>query len=191
MSTCTDRNESLLLDVYGELGDVAHFELDEHLNICAGCRQEKERLEKLIGLIKEETVPSPLTMAESATLVNGVNRKLASRRFSRHWFGFFQNKRNLWLPAAATACLLIILTTYIGYERFNISKNLVAPKLDISTQLPENEIEIIQNLDLLKNLDTLEKLSQVVKDSSDLNATDIDKQGAQGDIPYGLKERMA
>ena len=191
MSTCTDRNESLLLHIYGELGDVAHSELDEHLMICEDCRQEKVRLEKLIGIIKEETVTSPLTMAESTTLVNGVNRKLTSRRFTRHWFDFVHNKRNLWLPAAATVCLLIMLTTYIGYERFNISKNLVAPKLDISKQLPENEIEIIQNLDLLKNLDTLEKISQVVKDSSDLNATDIDKQGAQGDVPYGLKERMA
>ena len=191
MSTCTDRNESLLLHLYGELGDVEHSELDEHLIICEDCRQEKERLETLIGLFKEESVPSPLTMAESTALVNGVNRKLTSRRFARDWFGFILNKRNLWLPAAATACLLIMLTTYIGYERFNISKNLVTPKLDISKQLPENEIEIIQNLDLLKNLDTLEKISQVVKDPSDLNATDKDKQGAQGDIPYGLKERMA
>jgi hypothetical protein len=130
-------------------------------------------------------------MAESATLVNGVNRKLASHRFRRHWIELINNKRALWLPAAATACLLILLTTYIGYERTDISKHLAAPKLDISKQLPENEIEIIQNLDLLKNLDTLEKLSQVVNDSSDRNATDIDKQGAQGDIPYGLKERMA
>ena len=191
MSTCADRYESILLDVYGELADVSQSELDEHLNICADCRQEKERLVTLIGLIKEETVPSPLTLAESTTLVNGVNQKLTSRRFKRHWFGFIHIKRNLWLPAAATVCLLIMLTTYIGYERFNLSENLVAPKLDISKQLPENEIEIIQNLDLLKNLDTLEKISQVVKDSSDLNATDTDKQGAQGDIPYGLKERMA
>jgi hypothetical protein len=191
MSTCADRNESLWLEVYGELGDAEHSELDEHLNICADCRQEKKRLETLIGFIKKQPVPSPLTMVESTTLINGVNRKLTSRRFTPHWFDFIHNKRNLWLPAAATVCLLIIMTTYIGYERFNISKNLVAPKLDISKQLPENEIKIIQNLDLLKNLDTLEKLSQVVKDSSDLNAIDIDKQGAQGDIPYGLKERMA
>ena len=191
MSTCADRNELLLLDVYGELGDVAHSELDEHLNVCADCRQEKKRLQTVIGLVKEKAIPSPLSMAESTTLVNGVNRKLASRRFRRHWIELIHNKRDLWLPAAATACLLILLTTYIGYKRFDISKYFVAPKLDISKQLPENEFEIIQNLDLLKNLDTLEKLSQVVNDSSDRNAIDIDKQGAQGDIPYGLKERMA
>lgn len=191
MPTCSDRNELLLLDVHGELDAVARSELDEHLNICPECRQEKKRLNAVLGLVRENMVSSPLTMAESAAIVKGVQRNLTSPHPIRRWREFFHSKRVLWVPAAATACLLVLLTTFIGFKRLNHLERSVSQKLDISEQLPENEIEIIQNLDLLKNLDTLEKISQVVNDSTDRNSTDVDKQGAQGDIPYGLKERMA
>jgi hypothetical protein len=191
MPACPDRNELLLLDVYKELDAVARPELDEHLKACVDCRVEKERLEAILGLVKEKMVSSPLTMMESAALVKGVQRKLASPHPTRRWQEFFKAKRALWLPAAATACLLVLLTTFVGYERFDMAERPVVPKLDISKQLPENDVEIIQNLDLLKNFNTLEKLSQVVNDSPGRNSIETDDQGAQGEIPYGITERTA
>ena len=191
MPACPDRNEYLLLDVYEELDAHTRSELDEHLNNCVDCRREKERLETLLDLIKDKMVLPPLTMMESVTLVKGVKQKVASRRMARRWKDFFQSKRALWLPAAATACLLVLLTTFVGHDRLDILKKPMVPNLDISKQLPENEVEIIQNLDLLKSFNTLEKISQVVNESQNQNATDVNNQGAQGDIPYGIKKRMA
>ncbi len=191
MPACPDRNEHLLLDVYEELDALARSELVEHLKNCADCRREKKHLEVILGLVKEKMVSAPLTLMESATLVKGVRQKLASRRPARRWQEFFQGKRALWLPAVATACLLLLLTTFVGYERFGTQEKPLVPKLDISKQLPENDMEIIQNLDLLKSFNTLEKLSQVVNDSQGRNSTDGNNQGAQGDIPYGIKKRMA
>jgi hypothetical protein len=189
MAACPDRNDLLMLDVYKELDAAACSELDKHLKTCDDCSREKERLEAILGLVKEKAVSSPLTMMESATLVKGVQRKLASPRPGRRWQEFFRAKPALWLPAAATVCLLVLLTTYVAYDRFDMSGRPVVPKLDISKQLPENDVEIIQNLDLLKNFNTLEKLSQVVNDSPGQNSIETNDQGSQGDIPYGIKER--
>ncbi len=191
MPACPDQNEYLLLDVYEELDADTRSELDKHLKTCVDCRREKERLEVILERVKENIVPPPLTMMESATLVKGVQQKLASPRLARRWQDFFLSKRTLWLPAAATVCLLVLLTTFLGYERFDTLEKPMVPILDISKQLPENDVEIIQNLDLLKSFNTLEKLSQVVNDSQGRNSTDQKNQGAQGEIPYGIKKRMA
>ena len=191
MPACPDRNEYLLLDVYEELDAHTRSELNEHLNTCVDCRREKERLETILDLVKDKMVLPPLTMMESVTLVKSVQQKLASRRMARRWQDFFQSKRTLWLPAAATACLLVLLATFVGYERLDTLEKPIVPKLDISKKLPENEVEIIQNLDLLKSFNTIEKISQVVNESQNQNSTDVNNQGAQGDIPYGIKKRMA
>lgn len=189
MSACPDRKEQLLLDVYDELDAVARSALDDHLKICTSCRQEKKRLESTLRMVKEKLPYPALSPREAAALLRGVQRSVFPHRSVRPWKRMFSGKRALWLPATATAALLILLTTFMGYEYLDVQEKPVAQNLDISRRLPENEVEIIQNLDLLKNFNTLEKLSQVVNDSPVEHSIDSNKQGAQGETPHGIKYR--
>ena len=102
-----------------------------------------------------------------------------------------KEKRVLWIPALAAACVLVLVAIFVGYERSGNIAQPVAQRIDISQKLPENEEEIVKNLDLLKNFNTLEKLSQVVDDSAGRNPSDTHNQGTQGDIRYGHDERSA
>ncbi len=91
-----------------------------------------------------------------------------------------KEKRALWIPALATACVLVLVAIFIGYERSGTIEQPVAQRIDISQKLPENEEEIVKNLDLLKNFNTLEKLSQVVDDSAGRNPSETHNQGRRG-----------
>jgi anti-sigma factor RsiW len=189
MSACTDRKELLLLAVYDELDAAGRSELVDHLKICTPCRREMKRLESTLRLVKEKVPYPPLSPREATAMLQGVQRKLIPHHSTRPWERFFSGKRVLWLPAAATAALLILLTTFMGNENLNVQEQTVVQNLDISKRLPENDVEIIKNLDLLKNFNTLEKLSQVVNDSPVEHSIDSNKQGAQGETPYGIKAR--
>jgi hypothetical protein len=116
---------------------------------------------------------------------------LAVFRLPESWRQLVKEKRALWIPAFATACVLVLVTIFVGYERSGTIDQPVAQRIDISQKMPENEEEIVKNLDLLKNFNTLERLSQVVDDSAGRNPSETHNQGTQGNIRYGHDERSA
>lgn len=191
MPDCTDRNEQIMLDVYGELDAGARSAWEDHLRACADCRREKESLTALLGQVRQAMVPPSLSMKDSAAMVRRVQDGLAVFRLPGSRRQFVKEKRALWLPALATACVLVLVAIFVGYERSGNIEQPVAQRIDISQKLPENEEEIVKNLELLKNFNTLEKLSQVVDDSAGRNPTETHNQGTQGDIRYGHEERSA
>jgi hypothetical protein len=191
MPDCTDRNEQVMLDVYGELDAGARSALEDHLSTCADCRREKESLTAMLGQVRQAMVPPPLSMQDSAAIVRKVQDRLAVFRLPGGRRQPVKEKRVLWIPALAAACVLVLVAIFVGYERSGNIAQPVAQRIDISQKLPENEEEIVKNLDLLKNFNTLEKLSQVVDDSAGRNPSDTHNQGTQGDIRYGHDERSA
>ncbi|MEJ2477512.1 MAG: zf-HC2 domain-containing protein [Desulfobacterales bacterium] len=191
MPDCTDRNEQVMLDVYGELDAGARSALEDHLSTCADCRREKENLTAMLGQVRQAMVPPPLSMQDSAAIVRKVQDRLAVFRLPGGRRQPVKEKRVLWIPALAAACVLVVVAIFVGYERSGNIAQPVAQRLDISQKLPENEEEIVKNLDLLKNFNTLEKLSQVVDDSAGRNPSETHNQGTQGDIRYGHDERSA
>jgi anti-sigma factor RsiW len=191
MQDCTDRNEQVMLDVYGELDAGARSALEDHLSTCAGCRREKENLTAMLGHVRQAMAPPPLSMQDSAAIVRKVQDRLAVFRLPGGRRQPVKEKRVLWIPALAAACVLVLVAIFVGYERSGNIAQPVAQRIDISQKLPENEEEIVKNLDLLKNFNTLEKLSQVVDDSAGRNPSDTHNQGTQGDIRYGHDERSA
>jgi hypothetical protein len=191
MPDCTDRNEQVMLDVYGELDAGARSALEDHLSTCADCRREKESLTAMLGQVRQAMVPPPLSMQDSAAAVRKVQDRLAVFRLPGGRRQPVKEKRVLWIPALAAACVLVLVAIFVGYERSGNIAQPVAQRIDISQKLPENEEEIVKNLDLLKNFNTLEKLSQVVDDSADRNPSETHNQGTQGDIRYGHDERSA
>ena len=191
MPDCTDRNEQVMLDVYGELDAGARSALEDHLSTCADCRREKESLTAMLGQVRQAMVSPPLSMQDSAAMVRKVQDRLAVSRLSGGRRQPVKEKRVLWIPALAAACVLVLVAIFVGYERSGNIAQPVAQRIDISQKLPENEEEIVKNLDLLKNFNTLEKLSQVVDDSAGRNPSETHNQGTQGDIRYGHDERSA
>jgi hypothetical protein len=191
MPDCTDRNEQVMLDVYGELDAGARSALEDHLSSCADCRREKESLTAMLGQVRQAMVPPPLSMRDSAAMVRKVQDRLAVFRLPGGLRQPVKKKRVSWIPAFAAACVLVLVAIFVGYERSGNIAQPVAQRIDISQKLPENEEEIVKNLDLLKNFNTLEKLSQVVDDSAGRNPSDTHNQGTQGDIRYGHDERSA
>ena len=191
MPDCTDRNEQVLLDVYGELDAGARSALEDHLSTCADCRREKESLSAMLGQVRHAMVPPPVSMQDSAAMVRKVQDRLAVFRLPGGRRQPVKEKRVLWIPALAAACVLVLVAIFVGYERSGNIAQPVAQRIDISQKLPENEEEIVKNLDLLKNFNTLEKLSQVVDDSAGRNPSETHNQGTQGDIRYGHDERSA
>ena len=191
MPDCTDRNEQVMLDVYGELDAGARSALEDHLSTCADCRREKESLTAMLGQVRQAMVPPPLSMQDSAAMVRRVQDRLAVFRLPGGRRQPVKEKRVLWIPALAAACVLVLVAIFVGYERSGNIAQPVAQRIDISQKLPENEEEIVKNLDLLKNFNTLEKLSQVVDDSAGRNPSETHNQGTQGDIRYGHEERSA
>ena len=191
MPDCTDRNEQVMLDVYGELDAGARSAWEDHLRTCADCRREKENLTAMLGQVRQAMVPQPLSMQDSAAMVRKLQDRLAVFRLPESWRQLVKEKRALWIPAFATACVLVLVTIFVGYERSGTIDQPVAQRIDISQKMPENEEEIVKNLDLLKNFNTLERLSQVVDDSAGRNPSETHNQGTQGNIRYGHDERSA
>lgn len=191
MPDCTDRNEQIMLDVYGELDPGARSAWEDHLRTCADCRQEKENLTALLGRVREAMAPPPLSMRDSSSMVRNVQKRLAGLRLLGGWRQSSKRKRTSWIPALATACTLVLLAIFVGYDRSGPVDQPVAQRIDISQKLPENDEEIVKNLDLLKNFNILEKLSQAVDDPAGRNPSEMHNQGTQGNIRYGHYKRSA
>jgi hypothetical protein len=191
MADCADRNEQVMLDVYGEMDAGARSAWEEHLRTCADCRREKENLTAMLGQVRQAMAPPPLSMQDSASMVREVQNRLVAFRLPGGWRQSVKGKRALWIPAFATACVLVLMAIFVGYERSGTIDQPVAQRIDNLQKLPENDEEIVKNLDLLKNFTTLEKLSQVVDDSADRNPSETHNQGTQGDLRYVHDERSA
>lgn len=191
MPSCTDRDERVMLDVYGEMDTEARSAWEDHLKDCADCRREKERLTGLIAHTRQVMAPPPLTMRDSAAMVRNVDSRLTGRGPAGWRRGFANRERGLWVPVLATVAVLFLVVIFVGYERTGTIDRQPAGRIDISHELPQNDQEIIKNMDLLKNFTTLEKLSQVVDDSTGRSPSETNDQGTQRDIRYGHDERSA
>ncbi|MGD9274888.1 MAG: hypothetical protein PVI65_10995, partial [Desulfobacterales bacterium] len=131
MPDCADRNEQVMLDVYGELDAGARSAWEDHLRTCADCRREKENLTAMLGQVRQAMVPQPLSMQDSAAMVRKVQDRLAVFRLPESWRQLVKEKRALWIPAFATVCVLVLVTIFVGYERSGTIDQPVAQRIDI------------------------------------------------------------
>ena len=104
MSHCKKYRKFLVLDFYGELEGYEKAALEAHLHICASCRQEQEKLEKLAEIIRP--VPGMPDENSLKVLRNMTRIRLKQQRpkpFTRV------------LPRPIVQFALIILFIGIGY----------------------------------------------------------------------------
>lgn len=185
MSACEDQKSIIMLDVYGELKDEERARLEQHLEICEGCRKEKRHMLQVIGQIKATMESRELSATDAKKMMNTITLKLNRARNLKWWSQIFTYSPSRLIPAVAAASILIVIASILGYNRF-LANNQFQPTASIQTeQLSAQDFEIIQNLDLLRDMEALQKLVQAVDQSPTSSPT-----GKPIDDTQGMENRM-
>ena len=167
MKACIDRDEVLLLDVYGELSEEERAEWERHLEQCSGCREERQKMLRFINRIKEEMPPPPFSHQKAGALSRAVQKRLHERETGSRWWERLIPAPSRTLAAAAAACCVVVLSGWLALKWFEAPSP--PPDTQAEAKISGKDIEIIKNMDLLEDLDTLRKLVQVV-DHKDKNS---------------------
>jgi hypothetical protein len=163
MKACPNHQETLWLDVYGELKPDERSAWQQHLESCSACREERQRLLGLIERLKEEMTPPELSPEKANALSWSIkralrNQKAGSRSRLRTW-----GMPSRLIPALAAACFMIIVLGWFGIDKFQgpfKTRNLSG--LNSQEQMIVKDLEIIKNLEFLEEMDTVQKLVRVV-----------------------------
>ena len=163
MNTCADRRETLLLDVYGELPSGDRPAWERHLETCAGCRQERGKLVRLLEVARKSMTAPALSPEKAKQLRDAITGSWMAKRPTRWWQGPLVGVRLRPMPALITACLLLLALGWFGWREFQ-TRTLNEPNPDIREQIMVSDLEVIENLDLLEDMDDIGRVVQVVDD---------------------------
>jgi hypothetical protein len=159
MKPCSDYQEILLLDVYGELNPAERRTWENHLGSCEHCRKEKEQLGQLLQIIKTALPAPTLSPDKSAEQVRSIQEKFRQEADLPWWrkVDFFLPQRLI--PALTTACLLLIIVSWFGLKEFRKFGLLTPSSQTIpEEQINRDDLDVVANLDFLKEMDDVEKI---------------------------------
>jgi len=115
MKHCSEWQETLWLDVYGELSPQVRLKWEKHLEGCMHCYQERTQLLQLLKNVNE-AVPEPsLSHKDTGDLYSAITGKLVEekRGKARRWKSFFHGYIKP-IHALAACCLLIVVFGWFG-----------------------------------------------------------------------------
>ncbi len=163
MKPCSDHEETLWLDVYGELDPKERPAWEKHLEVCEGCRQERTGLLRLLQTVKAN-MPSPELSREKAdALITSITRKLRGEGEETWWRKRLWGMPKRFIPAVAAASVLIVALGWFSMRGFRSPFSVGSmSNLKSGEQILVKDLDIIKNLELLEEMDTLRKLVQVV-----------------------------
>jgi len=182
-AACRNQNETLMLDVLGELNDTSVRRMwEDHLRACDGCRRERGRMLQLLGKVREVGMPPELPAERADSMAAAVGWRLRNERLARPEKTI--RRRIRLVPALAAGCAFMVIVA-VGYR---LQDRLFGPLGggDISVELQEQDFEVVKHLDLLKDMDTIEKLIHVVDIDSEGQGPDQaapETQGMHRDAP--------
>ena len=185
MPACHNQKKNIVLFAHGELDPSSGKEIQRHLAKCKSCRSEYQQLLSLLGNIKETALSPELSPKQVNSLVTNIKWKLKDRKKDNWWRRYSDFRPAHWIPAIATACILILVAGIIGYLKNDDTNEFqpVAVQQNEEIMLSDTDLEIIKNLELLKEMNAIHKLSQVV----DLNG-EIDSQGEFDNESRGMRQ---
>jgi len=161
MRACADREETLLLDVYGELPPGDRPAWERHLDACSACRGERQRLVQVLKAVRE-AMPAPAILPEETkALQQSLTRSWMGDRSKPWWHGLLFGISLRPLPALATACLVLVVTGWFTLQWVQTrSRTRTVPEPQEKVMV--SDLEVLENLDLLEEMDDIEKVVQVV-----------------------------
>lgn len=163
MNCCSDKQETLLLDVYGELSPEKRPAWEEHLASCKNCFLEREVLLELLNNVKE-AMPVPSLLPEDADeLKNDIIGKLKEKHdnvwFRKPFIGRYLRP----VHAVAACCILIIAFGWIGIKGLQHTPSVTTSSdVAVEEQMLAKDLELLRNMEILEEMETLEKLGSVM-----------------------------
>jgi hypothetical protein len=165
MKSCPEYQETLWLDVYGELAADERPAWQKHLEICNTCRLERQELLKLLDLTKEFMPSAPLSPEASSALQQSITRTLRKDAEEEWWGKRFFGIPARPIPALVAASLLLVVLGWFGLRQFRTPSSVrPGSNLGLKEEMIAKDMEIIENLELLEQMDVLEKVVHVVDD---------------------------
>ena len=159
MKPCSDYQETLLLDVYGELKPAERRAWENHLGTCEHCRKEKEQLLRLLQTIKTALPTPTLSPDKIVEHVREIQGKLREEANLPWWRKMRFRLPQPLIPALTTACVLLIIISWFGLKEFRKFGILsISPQTTSEEQINRNDLEVVENLDFLKEMGEVEKL---------------------------------
>jgi len=165
MDYCREWQETLWLDVHGELTPDERLEWEKHLETCSPCYQERERLLQMLKSVTE-AIPEPtLSREDTGALYHAVTGKLKAEHLGKsRWREWFFHGYIRPVHALAACCLLIIAFGWFGLRGPQQTTRVgTISDLGRQEQVIVKEIDLLENLELLEEMDTIEKLDQVLR----------------------------
>lgn len=163
MKPCPNHQETLWLDVYGELDPVKRSVWKRHLETCTGCREERQRLMGLLNRVRDEMGPPELSPKKASTLSWSIKRGLRERRSTTRWWKVLLGSPNRLIPSLAAVSLVFVALGWFAINKvYGPSSLQKFSGLKSEEQVVVKDSEVINNLELLEEMDTLRKLVQVV-----------------------------
>jgi hypothetical protein len=175
----------LLQDALEEWNDPrARSAWEAHLLSCEACRLEKARVQALLGKIRAAGAVPALSSADADSMARKVLWRLRNADL-----GVLPKRRPLfklgWALASAGVLIIAAFAGYRLHDRMAGAERVAT--LPQELQLPKEDFEVIENLDLLRQMDTIDKLVNVVDTSNGDTAPaepEKDTQGMKSD-DYG------
>lgn len=169
MKACQDHQETLLLDVYGELTPTEREAWERHLKECQDCSRERERLHQLLLQLKEATPASYLSAEKAGALTEAILKARQKEGERRWWKGKLWAFPYRFVPAIAAVCLMIMVFGWFGLREIKTPSSFqTGGNLYSEQQMIARDLEVIRNLELLEEMEVLEKLVSVVDERNSL-----------------------
>lgn len=163
MRACADRMESLLLDVHGEISPEQRQQWEAHLRICRGCSEERQRLLRLLELVREELKDPGLSPEAEARLLHSISSAVEEECRLVWWQRVARWIPLRSIPALAVASLLVVVVGWFGLRGSDQPTSLVSPAiLESEERLIVEEMDLLEQLDLLEEIDIVQNLVKIV-----------------------------
>jgi hypothetical protein len=162
MAPCPDRLEALWLDAYGELDMDQHLKLEKHMLGCEACREERQKMARLIQYVKENSPYSVFSPEENSARVRSIMRELRNEQRENGWGKKLFGRPWKLIPALAAASIIIVAFSWFSLKDFKNSSDQISTALKPDQQLITEDLDVIENLELLEEMDALQKLVKFV-----------------------------
>lgn len=171
MNICSIKKEELVSYCYGELDSGRTEEIKKHLIDCSRCREETQRLEKTILLVRQQKLkPIPKEILDNYT--QEIREQLAEQE-EKSFVPVLKEKLFAWLenlrlgfypqlvPVAAVFCVLILVFAFMQYGKIN-NINLVNQDIALLDTLGEDADDVYLSSDEAQLAEEIENSDRII-----------------------------